>query len=142
MHDLSVSFIARLVAGLALGAAGLAAAQPASELPLQSDKASKETNEVVLRLNYDGSARSALARLTPELGSARSETEVEALALRAFNQGQSADLAVISPRMQARFLLAENRMTDKERAAHELARSAGQIPADADDRGCVRTLLR
>lgn len=133
MRDISVPFVASLFAGLVLGAAGLAAAQPAPELPLQSDKASMETNEVVLRLNYDGSARSALARLTPELGSARSETEVEALALRAFNQGQSADLTGISPRMQARFLLAENRMTDKERAAHELARAAGQIPADAED---------
>lgn len=123
----------RVLAGLILFAAGLAAAQPNVALPFRSDASTRESNEVVLRLNYETSARGALARLIPELASARSESEIESLALRAFNQGQSVDLTAISTRMEARLLLNQNRMTDEERAAHELARSKGQIPRDVDD---------
>ena len=100
-------------------------------MPFVSDKATGETNEVVLRLNYG--AYSALARISADLAVQRPEAQAERLMIDAINSGRSPDLNAISPSVTARLLIAQNRMPDDERAAHENARKTGALAPDADD---------
>ena len=109
----------------------MAQAQDVPSLPFAVNKATLDSNEVILRLNYG--ALTALASLSPQLGSAMPEAQAEALVMRAINEGQSQDLRAITAKASARFLLENGRMTDGARAAHEQARSTGAMPADADD---------
>lgn len=114
-----------------LALTGPAASQTGVDLPFLSDKATGETNEVVLRLNY--SAYSALARISADLAVQRPEAQAERLMIDAINSGRSPDLNAISSSVTARLMIVQNRMLDDERAAHENARKTGALAPDADD---------
>ncbi len=115
----------------ALALTGPAASQTGVDLPFVSDKATGETNEVVLRLNYG--AYAALARISADLAGQRPEAQAERLMIDAINSGRSPDLNAISPSVTARLMITQNRMPDDERAAHENARKTGALAPDADD---------